>query len=140
MAEGLPPLLRRRTGCREVQRLGQRVWVVDTIRELERGLHEGALLKPYIHGRTNRRSMCSVDETVCCAWCGLGYGERNRFDCWPGPTVKKSVESCFFSPFFQKCYCLLSNLQTTRRLLRLQVRWRTNYGFTRAVHEPLLAD
>ena len=33
--------------------------MVDTIRELERGLHEGALLKPYIHGRTNRRSMCT---------------------------------------------------------------------------------
>ena len=73
----------------------------DTIRELERCLHEGALLKPYIHGRTNRRSMCSVDETVCCAWCGLGYGERNRFDCWPGPTVKKSVESCF-PPLFSE--------------------------------------
>ena len=34
-----------------------REWVVDTIRELERGLHEGALLKPYIHGRRCNRSV-----------------------------------------------------------------------------------
>ena len=50
-------------GVAAVQRLGH--WVVDNIRELERGLHEGALLKPYIHGRTSRCSMCSVRKTFC---------------------------------------------------------------------------
>ena len=78
-------------GVAAVQRLGH--WVVDNIRELERGLHEGALLKPYIHGRTSRCSMCSVFRTArLSAARGMvsqGYGERNHFDCWPGPTVKK---------------------------------------------------
>ena len=34
-----------------------REWAVDIIRELERGLHEGALLKPYMHGRRCNRSV-----------------------------------------------------------------------------------
>ena len=42
-------------GVAAVQRLGQ--WVVDIVRELERGLHEGALLKPYMHGRRCNRSV-----------------------------------------------------------------------------------
>ena len=35
---------------------------------------------------------------------------------------------------------LLADLQTDGDLLRLQVRWRTNYSFTRVAHEPLIAD
>ena len=59
---------------------------------------------------------------------------KNALECGP-------VESFFF--FFRSEKFIggpPNHTATALRLLRLQVRWRTNYSFTRVVHEPLIAD